>query len=390
MSDETTCRRARKVEDIRAGCPDYAGIEVECVYLYNPPDYAVYRTPSRVTVQFADDKGKARVQRQRISCLTPLRGQINGLIDGWRDAGMGSARDQLERKRRAATLRKRRMVTLRKRAVGYDRRVADALVTGLQDDVPTARALLAEVKNDIIGERTTMARSFYMWLALALVVAIIGLMGALSSAPAIRYGPFGPEMTAVWTAVSAGTLGAFFSIAIGLKGRTVLIDLRNTDNASDAILRILIGAISGGMMLCVLRSGLVSSLLKAETLNPSDHRHYSDLLVFSIGFVAGFFERLVPDVLAQTNLGTTEQPVQGTAAGGVSTGPGPQQPSPAGPAAAPAPEELDQPPVDEDAQPANPAAEPAEFAPADGPSGPESAGAADEPSPTEPAESGPA
>jgi hypothetical protein len=381
MPDEMTCKRARKVEDIRAGCPDYAGICVECVYLYNPPDYAVYRTPARVTVQFADDKGRARVQRQRINCLTPLRGQINGLIDGWRDEGMENSRGGRERRRREAKLRKR--------AVGYDRRVADAIVTGLQDDVQTARALLAEVKNDIIGERTTMARSFYMWLALVLVVAIIGLMGVLSSALAIRYGPFGAEMTAVWTAVSGGTLGAFFSIAIGLKGRTVLIDLRNTDNASDAILRILIGAIAGGMMLCVLRSGLVSTLLKGETLDPSDNRHYSDLLVFAIGFVAGFFERLVPDVLAQTNLGTTEHPVQGTVAGGAPVGLGPQPPQPAAPGPAPALEQLDNPPADEDAEPANPGAEPAELAPADGPSGPEGAGAADE-TPPSPADSRPA
>lgn len=340
-----------RVKDIKAGEVDFAGIPIDCVYLYNPPDYAVYRTPARVTVQFADDKTRARGQRQQLTCLTPLRGQINGLIDGWHDKAPPEGSGGL-------FARVRHKTKLHRRAIRYDRRVADALVTGLQGDGATALALLAEVKNDIISERTSMARTYYMWFALALVAAIIVLMTLLSSEMARPYSPFAPEMVAVWTAVSGGTLGAFFSIAIGLKGRTVLIDLQNADNAADAILRILIGAISGGMMLCLLRSGLVSSLLKEDTLDPSKG-DYSYLLVFVIGFVAGFFERLVPDVLSQTNLGTAEHPIQGTAAGGTPTPP--PAPSSARPAPAPA-EELDSPPADDEDAPA-PEAEAAESLP---------------------------
>lgn len=309
MGEEQDCRRARKVEDITAAhCKDYAGLKIVCLYMYNPPDYAVYRTPSRVMIQFADLKQTAREQRKALRCLTPLRGQINGLIDGWHDPAPEDSR--------WPNWGKKRQAELYKSAVRYDRRVADALVTALEGDVAHARALLTEVKNDIINERTSMARTRYMCLALGLVTAILVLMGLVSASWFDRIHQFSPSMEAVWSAISGGAIGAFFSIAVGLKGRTILIDFRNRENASDAILRILIGGISGGLILCLLRSGIVNGVVKAETLDPSNPDSYSDLLVFVIGFIAGFFERLVPNLLTQTNLGTTETATKGTAVGG--------------------------------------------------------------------------
>ena len=57
--------------------------------------------------------------------------------------------------------------------------------------------------------------------------------------------------------------------------------------------------------------------VKVETLQPP-HGGYEPLLVFMIGFLGGFFERLVPDLLNQTNLGTREATPEGagTAAAG--------------------------------------------------------------------------
>lgn len=300
-----------KVENIQPGKADYAGNHILCVFAYSPPDYAVYRTSVRVMVQFADEKRQARKQRAALRDLTSMRGEINGLIDGWHDPGRAQAEEGEESAPRSLAdrilwWRPAQREQLYKRAIRYDRRVADAIVTALENDVTTARRLLAEVKNDIISERTSMARWSYLKLATFLVVLGVGAMALLA-----RWGPsafnLDADVNQVWTAVAGGTIGAFFSIAIGLKGRTVLIDLQNRDNMADAILRILIGAIAGGILLCLLVSGLLAnSLINVETLKPG-HEDYSELMIFIIGFLGGFSERLVPDFLAQTNIGTKEK-----------------------------------------------------------------------------------
>jgi hypothetical protein len=313
MSDERHMATLR-VADIQPGVLDFAGNEIGCVYVYNPPDYAVYRTPARVMVQFADDRKLARQQRARLRDLTWLRGEINGLIDGWHSGRDTSGSWWPGSRRRAEDLYKR--------AVRYDRRVADAVVTALEDDSPTACRLLAEVKNDVISERESMARWTYLWLAFLLGIGNLAVAGFFGSVWFEKFAGLDLQVRAVWDAVIGGTIGAFFSIAIGLKGKTVLIDLQNRDNYADAILRMLIGSIAGGVLLCLLLSGLVTNtLLKPDNVDPSN-KLYSPLLVFVIGFLGGFFERLVPNFLAQTNLGTKEKTGDRPAAPGGSSGTG--------------------------------------------------------------------
>lgn len=304
----STAERACKVAEISVGRLDFAGYEIVCLYAYDPPNYAVYRNPARVMVHFADSDALAAMQRKRLACLTPLRGQISSLIDGWHYA------------------RPRWWVPwsqenpLCKKAMRYDRRTGDAVVLALDNAQPntitTALALLAEIKNDIISERTSMARVDYLGFALVLVFLFMLVAGAATMAAVQTWFSFPAAMSAVWTSASGGALGAFFSIAIGLKSRTVLIDLQNRDNHADALLRMLIGVIAGGMMLCLLLSGLISSVIDMKQLTPGS-ADYKLLLVFVIGFLAGFFERLVPNLLSQTNLGTKEtsgEPKTSTAA----------------------------------------------------------------------------
>ena len=319
--------RAEFVNQVKVDGVDFAGNRISCLYAYAPPRYAVYRTLARVMVHFSDNADEAIAQRARIASLTPLRGQISSLIDGWHNAAdrwwMPWSKDH----------------PLRKRAIRYDRRTADAIVLALDNadsnSLATSQALLAEIKNDIISERTSMARSDYLRYALLLVLLLMAFSG-LATQEFVRKALESPAtIIAVWTAVSGGALGAFFSIAIGLKSRTVLIDLQNRDNHADALLRMLIGAIAGGMLLCLLLSGLISDVIEVEQMTPGD-RVYKPLLVFVIGFLGGFFERLVPDLLSQTNLGTTEQS-SGTAATTPSGGPAPtQRPSGEGPLPGPA------------------------------------------------------
>jgi hypothetical protein len=256
---------------------DAADAEITEVYAKDPPSYAVYLTKDRVMVHYADDPAEAAGQRTALVRLNPLRGDINGLIDGWR---WDTPRLQAKAKR-------------------YQRRIADALVVALEKDPDGAMGILQEAKSDIIDERTSVARFQYLLAAAIAVLAVALLVWALSRTwfPNLL-GLFPASAHSLWVGAGAGALGAFFSIAVGIRSRTVLTDLRRLDNLSDAVLRITIGVIASVILICLLKSGITTVTFGTARLNPGAG---GDLwiTVFVFGFLGGFSERLVPDLLAK-------------------------------------------------------------------------------------------
>ncbi|HEY0012806.1 MAG TPA: hypothetical protein VGB79_08140 [Allosphingosinicella sp.] len=266
------------VEHVKLGGTDRSGYDVTCIYALNPPEYAVYGTKIRTSIQYADDPVLAKEQRTAMSVCSPLRGQINGLIDGWRGDG-----------RRARS----------HRVADYDRRVADALVTGFEGSISNTLSLLTEIRNDIVAERRSLAQSDYLLTAVITVAALLMLFaGVRAGIGDTDYA--NPAWNAALTGASGGTLGAFFSIAVGMRSRTVLVDIQKWDNRRDAILRVLVGTIGGGILICLLLTKLVTVL----GLDVTQDQGLGALKALVIGFLAGFSERAVPDILAKASLAT--------------------------------------------------------------------------------------
>ena len=272
-----------KVSEVKARGKDEADLVIEEVYARYDPFYAVYRTRERVVVQFADAPDQEKIQRAALSKLSPIRGEINGLIDGWRHS---------KNHRQHATARR------------FERRVADALVVALEDDLADAALLLQGIKNDLVTERTSRGRFQYLEIASA-AVAVALVFDGLST---IAWGWLSPAsysntVRLLWMASAAGAWGAFFSVAIAMRSRTVLTDLQLRDNASDAILRIVIGAISAPVFICLFVSKLISFKIGdadvATLAHPERFTDSSWMAAFVVAFVAGFLERLIPDLLAK-------------------------------------------------------------------------------------------
>ncbi len=260
------------IAELEVGKSDGLGEAVKLIYGRNPPHYAVFGTEQRVLVQFADAPAQANEQRKAFAVLNPIRGEINGLIDGWRTKTVGR----------------------RDKAESFDRRVGDALIVAFEGDIEGARALLDKIKADILADRTALARLQYV-AAAAGCVLVAALIGAVAHRPEIlpRLGLEG-EAGALFEPSGAGGLGAFFSIALGVRDRTVLPDLQALANTMDAALRVLIGVIAASMLVALL----IAKVARLG-LGDGDVTSTSWLLIFIVGFLGGFSERLVPDLLGK-------------------------------------------------------------------------------------------
>jgi hypothetical protein len=271
------------VSDIAKDQPDATGAVIDTVYSKIADIFAVYRTPERVMIQYADDPALGLEQRRALSPLNPIRGEINGLIDGWRTSH--KPKNQC-------------------RARMFDRRTADALTVALQGDQVNAEELLKGVKADVLEERVSMGRTEYVLFATLCALAVFLLFGAFTLAAeqslnTLRMGEF-IVANQLWLAVGMGCLGALFSIATGIRGRTIRTDLQRRDNIVDAILRIMIGAVSAIVLFSLLRSGLVeiAGLGEFESATTA----FAVDVAIIVAFLAGFSERLVGDYLARATL----------------------------------------------------------------------------------------
>lgn len=258
---------------LTVGQVDNQGYPVAAIYTKFAPLYAVYHANDRVLIQYADDPVQQADQRRAIARLAQNRGIVSGLIDGWREDEMNKGR-----------------------AAAYDRQVADALIVGFEGDVDSANAILMQIRDDIIAERKAWARFLYLiWaggggLCLSVLAGIIAMvLGWLDNH---RVDPVAYQ---ILIGVGFGALGAFFSIVIGLEKRSIDLDLQMKNNVIDSVIRVLIGAIAAVVLLAMVAAGIVSVQFGKFSIGDGGSPHW--LVTLIVTFLAGFSERLVPDLL---------------------------------------------------------------------------------------------
>src|SRR6266446_5657535 len=146
----------------------------------------------------------------------------------------------------------------------------------------------------VLGKRAARGRFQYLKWSYGSAAVLIGLLFVAS-----RFYPFQEASSNLWLAAKAGLIGAAFSIALAIRGRTVALDTDLLDNVTDGTLRLLIGIISAGVLLLLFGSGILPTFKIGDAEFSGMDLTWQRVLV--IGFVGGFMERLVPDLLEKKN-----------------------------------------------------------------------------------------
>lgn len=275
------------VASISEGEQDARGSKIARVY-FKRDAYAIYESRDQVHIQYADDSRTATDQIGRVARLLPLRDRLNYLIVG---AHLPNC---------------------------YREHVAEALRLGLEGQPEIARSTLEAALGDA---RERMARRGRIdYLRYAGLVAI--LVSVVLSGIAVVFFSWSPNPRATATtaypvnllllATAAGAIGALFSIALGIRARTVVVDADWQTNAYDGAIRVGIGAIAGAVLFLFLSSGVITEISAGSARLTGTQPIWQMATI--AGFAAGFLERLVPDIL-EKGASTGDEAHRGGSAG---------------------------------------------------------------------------
>jgi hypothetical protein len=255
------------VADIRKNQQDSRGEKIEFVFCRRRDCFAIYRSSGRIMVQYADKETEAKQQVVNIAELLPLRDRLQYLVS---DLDSPHA---------------------------YQWQIAESLRLGLDGQTDAAKSTMQAAIDNIIAKRVSDGRTAYLLYAGLLVIVAIVLLGAVAAAMWFveqSTPEFRASLGYLILATASGAMGAMLSTAIALRARTVATDGSRKSNIVDSAIRIMIGVISAAVLYLLLDSELLAKFSLSTRSMGSEVLWKAALL---IGFLAGFLERLVPDLL---------------------------------------------------------------------------------------------
>ena len=262
--------------ELAPGRPDKLGNRVAEIYC-RAEDFCVYRSTLGVYVHFADCRAREREQRRALLPIAPRLCRLRYMSNQM-------ARDRLWRRGGGGF---------------YDHEIGEAIALALQGNAGDADRLLANGEALAVERLRNENRVAYFLSCLTSALFVVGALFAAGLGTATG----DPQFQAYAAAAAFGAVGAAFSIATGVVDLSLAPCQRSAMNSAMGALRVLIGALSGAMILLICNATIIGEpVLKllekfseTDALGTLGARNW--VWIGMLGLLGGFAERLVPNLL---------------------------------------------------------------------------------------------
>ena len=196
-----------------------------------------------VQAQLSHDPVTRKTLRQQLLPLGTERAKLQALLSGW------------------------------PRRQSYDTSIATALQLALigegrAEAKENALQTLRDAKESILAEREIAGKAQYA--RFTLLLGVVGMFLLVF----VQHNLF-KDSPNFWLGTQAGLIGAVLSIAIGIRRRTVALDIGMAGNLSDSALRLMIGAVSGGTLVPAVLDRAVA--VAADGAGPTGRRAFDGI-----------------------------------------------------------------------------------------------------------------
>lgn len=266
------------LRDVLPGCKDKRGREVLDV-LWAVHDFRIYKTAFGISPHFSDDIEVAHTQRKHYLDLGEQLAHMNHLVHL-----LGKTR----------LLRPARSVSAPE--IYYEREVARAIAQALTGEVEAGKATLRALALRLEKRLTNRGRVIYFAMCVSSVLLIVAAAYLTLVVGDFFAGLFGVSTHEAALAAIMGSIGALLSTASSL--RKIEVDPGATPLMSWVYggTRMLVGVLGAIVLYIAVRAGIVLDFMFV-TDDPSLESSLDPYKLAFVGILAGFSERLVPNLL---------------------------------------------------------------------------------------------
>lgn len=279
------------LDDLVVGSPDPRG-RIVLDILWAVEEFKIYKTARGVSPFFSDDAELARDQKEAYLALGDDIAHFNHLIQTLIPTRLGFSRDE---DASAPMLTE------------YERELARCLAQGLLGKTEDAQRALTILRHRLERRIANRARVIHLGINVILVLAV-WLTAYLISISG--YEPrFGFKPLDIGLAAIMGSVGALFSTAVGLQKMSCDPMISTSMHWIYGAQRVLVGVLGAIIVYFGFQSGVLNGIFQTGPItgappSPADTNLY--WLAF-ISVLAGFSERLVPNLLDARANETAEQ-----------------------------------------------------------------------------------
>lgn len=251
-------------------------------------DFKIFKTEKGISPQFSDNKTVAAEQRENYLKLGEELAHLNHLIQ------LLPHLRYVKRIFRGRTAKSNVPAKANPIVYYYERELARAIAQALEGNAEVGKATLAALNKRLEERQRNKGRVIYFLICLisALLIVVLPSWFLLDNT--------GINWSEVALAAVFGSVGALFSTAVGLRNLRIDADATLFMNWIYGGQRMLIGVVGAIVVYLAMRAGFVLELLPGgnnSTLGPNE--------IAFMSVLAGFSERLVPNLLDREPAGTS-------------------------------------------------------------------------------------